>query len=194
MSLDQDQSYIDKVLNGDTHAFTVLVDRYKHMVFTLAIKILRNREEAEEVSQDVFVKMHEALPTFKGDSKFSTWLYKIAYHRSLDYLKKQKRTLTTTSLDEFAEHHIPSLENTLAVLEAKERKAILKNAMNELQDEDSIVLTLHYFEELSLKEVSKIIGVEANTVKVRLFRSRKRLAAILKNSLEPEMIRSYGRK
>ncbi len=194
MSLDLDQSYIDKAVTGDTHAFAVLVNRYKYMVFTLAMKVLKNREEAEEVSQDVFVKMYQALQTFKGDSKFSTWLYKIAYHRSLDYLKKQGRNLTTTSLDEFTEQQIPSLENTLAVLEAKERKTMLKNAMNQLQEEDSIVLTLHYFEELSLKEISKIIGVEANTVKVRLFRSRKRLAAILKNSLEPEMIRSYGRK
>jgi len=194
MSLDQDQSYIDKAVKGDTLAFTVLVNRYKHMVFTLAIRILKNREEAEEVSQDVFVKMYQALGTFKGDSKFSTWLYKIAYHRSLDYLKKQKRILGTTSLDEFAESHIPSLDNTLAVLEAKERKILLKNAMDELLKEDSTVLTLYYFEELSLKEISEIIGIEANTVKVRLFRSRKRLAYLLKNRLEPETIRSYGKK
>ena len=77
MSLNQDQYYIDAAIKGDTRAFSILVDRYKHMVFTLAMKVLRNREEAEEVSQDVFVKVHQALSTFKGDAKFSTWLYKI---------------------------------------------------------------------------------------------------------------------
>ena len=82
MSQNADQHYIEAVINGDTRAFSVLVDRYKYMVFTLAVKILKSQEEAEEVSQDVFVKAYTALSTFKGDAKFSTWLYKIAYYQS----------------------------------------------------------------------------------------------------------------
>ncbi|MFS4494074.1 RNA polymerase sigma factor [Maribacter sp. 2308TA10-17] len=194
MSQKEDQHYIDKVINGDTRAFSVLVERYKHMVFTLAAKILKNHQEAEEVAQDVFVKMYSALTAFKGDSKFSTWLYKIAYYRSLDYLKKQKRSLNTSSIDSDTEFHLASTENALDNLEANERKQSIKNAIDELPEDDAVVITLHYFEELSLKEIADIMNLEANTVKVRLFRSRKRLAQLLKNKLEPEILDNYERK
>ena len=194
MSLNQDQHYIDGVINGDTRAFSVLVDRYKYMVYTLAMKILRNKEEAEEVAQDVFVKVYQALPTFKGDAKFSTWLYKIAYYRSLDYLKKHKRSIETASLEVTGDYNIASFDNVLDGLEAEDRKKLFKEAIDQLPEDDSVIITLHYFEELSLKEISEVMEITANTAKVRLFRSRKRLAELLKNRLEPEIIRSYGRE
>lgn len=194
MSQKEDQHYIEAVISGDTRAYSVLVDRYKHMVFTLAAKILKNHEEAEEVAQDVFVKAYTALNKFKGDSKFSTWLYKIAYYRSLDILKKQKRSLQTSSIDSDTEYHLSSMENALDGMEANEKKVAIKGAIDELPNDDGIVITLHYFEELSLKEIADIMNLEANTVKVRLFRSRKRLAELLKNKLEPEILGNYGRK
>ncbi|TMM56007.1 sigma-70 family RNA polymerase sigma factor [Maribacter algarum] len=194
MSQKEDQHYIDAVINGDTRAFSVLVERYKHMVFTVAVKVLKNQEEAEEVAQDVFVKAYTALSTFKGDSKFSTWIYKIAYYRSLDYLKKQKRGMRTSSIDSGTEYHLSSMQNALDNLEINERKLAIKDAIDELPKDDAVVITLHYFEELSLKEIADIMNLEANTVKVRLFRSRKRLAELLKSKLEPEILGSYGRK
>jgi RNA polymerase sigma factor (sigma-70 family) len=193
MSQPEDHYYIDAAINGDTRAFAALVDRYKHIVFTLAMKMLKNTEEAEEVSQDVFMKAYHALQTFKGESKFSTWLYKIAYYQSLDYLKKQKRNLNTSSIDSDTEYHLPNIENTLNGLEENERKLAIKSAIDKLPEDDAVVITLHYFEELSLKEIAEIMGIEANTVKVRLFRSRKRLAVVLKNNLEPEILGNYGR-
>ena len=72
-----DQHYINLVIDGDTNAFAALVDRYKDLVFTLSLKMLQNREEAEEAAQDTFIKVYKSLSRFKGDSKFSTWLYKI---------------------------------------------------------------------------------------------------------------------
>ena len=194
MSQNTDQYYIDKVISGDTQAFSVLVDRYKHMVFTLAMKILKNREEAEEVSQDAFVKAYTALPTFKGASKFSTWLYKIAYYRSLDYLKRQGRSLNVGAVDVNTVFNLATTEDLLESLDLNERKVIIKNAISELPENDSLLITLHYLEEQSLKEISDLMGISVNNVKVRLFRSRKRLAVILQNKLEPETLRNYGRK
>ena len=81
MTTDQETSIINQIIGGNTQAFAVLVDRYKDLVFTKAIRMLKNREEAEEVSQDTFVKVYKALPKFKGDSKLSTWVYKVAYIR-----------------------------------------------------------------------------------------------------------------
>lgn len=84
-----DQHYINAVIEGDTNAFSVLVDRYKGMVFSLSLKMLQNREEAEEAAQDTFIKTYKSLSRFNGDSKFSTWIYKITYNNCLDRLKKQ---------------------------------------------------------------------------------------------------------
>ena len=194
MSQPEDQYYIDATIAGDVQAFAALVDRYKHMVYTLAMKIVKHTEEAEEISQDVFLKVFQVLNTFKGDSKFSTWLYKIAYYRSLDYIKKQKRQLNTSSIDSEIEFHLPSIEGVLDQFEVQERKQAIKRAIDKLPEADAVVITLHYFEALSLKEIAEVMNMEANTVKVRLFRSRKRLAVILKNEIEPEILENYGRK
>jgi len=90
MTID-DQHYINLVLQGDANAFSILVDRYKDLVFTLTLRLLKNREEAEEVPQDTFVKVYKSLAKFKGNSKFSTWIYKIIYNTSLDRIKKNKK-------------------------------------------------------------------------------------------------------
>ena len=186
-----DQVYINKILNGDTNAFTVLVDRYKDLVFTLALRMVKNREEAEEVSQDTFIKVYKSLNRFKGDSKFSTWIYRVAYNTCLDRLKKNKRQEYTVAIDEQTEHQVKTLENILGALEEKEKQLAIKKCLEMLPSEDSFILTLYYFEELSLDEISKITGLKPNNVKVKLFRSRKKLATILKQHLEPEIIESY---
>ena len=186
-----DQVYINKVLDGDTNAFTVLVDCYKDLVFTLALRMVKNREEAEEVSQDTFIKVYKSLNRFKGDSKFSTWIYRVAYNTCLDRLKKNKRQEYTVAIDEYTEHQVKTLENALDALEEQEKQLAIKKCLEMLPSEDSFILTLYYFEELSLDEISKITGLKPNNVKVKLFRSRKKLATILKKHLEPEIIESY---
>lgn len=186
-----DKVYINKILNGDTNAFTVLVDRYKDLVFTLALRMVKNREEAEEVSQDTFIKVYKSLNRFKGDSKFSTWIYRVAYNTCLDRLKKNKRQQYTVAIDEYTEHQVKTLDNALDKIEEQEKQQAINSCLEMLPSEDSFILTLYYFEELSLDEISKITDLNPNNVKVKLFRSRKKLATILKQQLEPEIIESY---
>jgi RNA polymerase sigma-70 factor (ECF subfamily) len=189
-----DQHYIDLVLNGDTNAYSVLVNLYKDLVFTLTIRMLKNREEAEEVAQDVFIKAFKNLSKFKGSSKFSTWIYRIAYNTCLDRIKKNKKYYNDVTIDEFTEHQIKTLNNALYDLEAEEQRRAIKKCLNLLPSEDSFLLTLYYFDELSLEEMSKTIGLSTNNLKVKLFRSRKKLATILKQNLEPELIAQYERQ
>ncbi|MEC3907294.1 sigma-70 family RNA polymerase sigma factor [Tamlana sp. 2201CG12-4] len=189
-----DQHYINQVINGNTNAFAVLVDRYKDLVFTLTLRMLKNREEAEEVSQDAFIKAFKSLSKFKGDSKFSTWIYKIAYNTSLDRLKKNKKYIKDVAIDEFTEHQVRTMDNALDDLEKNERAKIIQDCIALLPSDDSFLLTLYYFEEQSLEELSKTVGLTANNVKVKLFRSRKKLANILKSKLEPELIEYYERE
>lgn len=186
-----DQHYITLVINGDTHAFSILVDRYKDLVFTLTLRMLKNREEAEEVSQDTFIKVYKSLNKFKGDSKFSTWIYKVAYNACLDRIKKNKKFLNDVSIDTFTTNQLKSFDNALDNLEIKEREKDIQSCMDLLPSDDCFLLTLYYFEELSLDEIAKIMQITPNNVKVKLFRSRNKLAVILKEKLELEIIARY---
>lgn len=164
------------------------------MVYTLALRMVKNKEEAEEIAQDTFLKVYSNLTKFKGESKFSSWIYRIAYNRSLDSIKKKKNRLETTTIDIDVEQYLPTITSVLDDLERQDRIVILKNAIQELKGDDSVLVTLHYFEELSLTEISKIMDKETNVLKVRLFRARKKLAGILKTILEPETIEKYGQR
>jgi RNA polymerase sigma-70 factor (ECF subfamily) len=186
-----DQHYINLVLNGDTNAFAVLVGRYKDFVFTLSLKMLQNREEAEEAAQDTFVKIYKSLARFKGESKFSTWIYKITYNNCLDRLKKQKRNRPMVAINEYTEHEVKSLMNVLDTIEENERQQMIKSCLDLLPAEESFLLTLYYFNENSLKEIAVIMGINENNVKIKLYRSRKKLTGILKTKLEPEIIDQY---
>src|SRR5690606_11734933 len=193
MTTDQEASIINQIIGGDTQAFSVLVNVYKELVFTLAIRMLKNREEAEEVSQDTFIKIYKALPKFKGDSKFSTWVYKVAYNTCLDSIKKNKNRYNEVTIDSFSEHQLKAVGNVLDALEEKEQQKTIQECLQQLASKDSFLLTLFYFEELSLEEISKVVNMEANTVKVNIHRARKRLGNILKQKLEPETIQNYER-
>lgn len=194
MTTNNDQILINQIIDGDTNAFSVLVDRYKDLVFTLALRMLKNREEAEEVAQDTFIKTYKSLDKFKGDSKFSTWIYRVAYNTCLDRIKKNKKYLNDVEINELTAHQVKTIDNALDRIEAKERKEAIQQCIEQLSSEDSFLLTLYYFDDLSLDEISKIVGITANSIKVKLFRCRKKLASILKSQLEPEIIEHYERE
>ncbi|MBE0391442.1 ECF RNA polymerase sigma factor SigW [Flavobacterium sp. PL0002] len=190
----EDTYYITKIIAGDTKAFAVLVDRYKDLVFTLALRMLKNREEAEEVAQDTFIKVFKSINKFKGDSKFSTWIYRITYNSCLDVLKKYKQEYKLDPIDEYTERQLVTFENAFDALADKEQRQTIETCLQKLPEEDGFLLTLYYFEEQSIDEIAKIVGLTTNNVKVKLFRSRKKLAYLLKDSLEPEIIEHYERE
>ena len=194
MTINNDQLYIERVLKGDTNSFAILVDKYKDMVFSLALKVVKNREEAEEVSQDTFIKAYRSLQKFKGDSKFSTWLYKIAYNNCMDRVKKISKSYNTDAIDEVVENRIKATDDVLKTIERKERALMVKECLLELPEDERSILWFFYFEELSLKEITEVTTYSENNVKVKLHRARKKLLAIIENKVEPEMINQYGRK
>ncbi|WP_303520110.1 RNA polymerase sigma factor [Cellulophaga lytica] len=191
MTNTNDQHYIAKVLNGDPQAYTFLVNKYKDMVFTLAVRMLRNNEEAEEVAQDAFVKAYAKLNKFKGDSKFSTWLYKVVYNTSLDKIKKLKKHTSVVPLENSTAQKLHCVDNALEQMQQTERTLAIKECIALLPADESALLTLFYFDELSLKEIAKITATSVNNLKVKLFRSRKKLAAIIEAKVAPEIINIY---
>ena len=170
----QDSDIIQQVLKGNPQAFSVLVERYQHFVFTLTLKYVNSREEAEELAQDVFVKAYRSLSGFNGKSKFSTWLYTIAHTTSLSHLRRKKHD--TTPINE-AHHHITAM--AVDSIETKSRKVLLSRAIEQLEQNKSEVITLFYLAEQSLEEIALITGQTSNNVKVRLFRARQKLKQLL---------------
>ncbi|MEZ0006657.1 RNA polymerase sigma factor (sigma-70 family) [Flavobacterium sp. 28YEA47A] len=194
MALPNDRYYIDRIMEGDSQAFAPLVDRYKNLVYTLALRMIKNTEEAEEAAQDTFVKVFRSIEKFKGESKFSTWIYRIAYNTCLDRIKKHKSVPLAVAIDDYGTHQLRSAENVLDTLDEEERHRAMQECLQQLPGEDAFLLTLYYFEEQSLEEIAKVIGIKANNVKIKLFRSRKKLGEILRAKLEPEIISEYERE
>ncbi|MBC9794732.1 RNA polymerase sigma factor [Sinomicrobium weinanense] len=181
MTSRKDDYYIRKVIGGDASAFAPLVERYKDMVFTLAVKMLRDREEAEEVAQDVFVTCYCSLSTFKGRSKFSTWLYKIVYHRCLDVLRGKKKYVVSDDIDAVIEVEEKEL-NALQQIVENDRNEAIRKAVRLLPEEDQVLIWMYYFDELTVKEIAKVVHLSEANVKVKLFRSRKFLYRLLQNN------------
>ncbi|UAM98603.1 sigma-70 family RNA polymerase sigma factor [Polaribacter litorisediminis] len=194
MTTTNDQLYIDKVIKGDVNAFTHLVDAYKNMVFSLAFKMTKNREEAEEITQDTFIKAYKNLSKFKGDSKFSTWLYRITYHSCLDAIKKNKNHNKTFEINEVTFNQIKAVDHILECIERKERAKIMDECLLKLPKEERAIIWMFYYDELSLKEIMKVTAFSETNLKVKLHRARKKLVGIVEENFEPESINHYGRR
>ncbi|MFD2565347.1 RNA polymerase sigma factor [Aquimarina rubra] len=193
MNHQSDQYYIKQVLEGDTNAFSVLVERYQSMVYTVAYRMIRNKEEAEEVAQDAFVKAYKSLVNYRGEAKFSTWLYTIVYRKSLDRIKKNKRFIATELIEEISEGEVGIINDALSYLQDKERKQVISDSILKLPEEEAAIITLYYFEEKSVKEIKEIVGLTDDNIKIKLYRSRKKLYSILKNHVLPEINTNNGR-
>jgi len=171
-----DNEIISRVLGGEQALYADLVKRHQNFVFTIALRYTPNREDAEEIAQDVFVKAYRNLADFRGESKFSTWLYTIATTTSITFLRKKK--LTVHSLDNEQVFEVADNQNSAFranQVEQKSKVQVINEAIKMLSVDDARIISLFYQGEQSLEEIGRIIGAEPNTVKVKLHRARQRL-------------------
>ena len=169
-----DDILIGRILKGDRSCFRVLVERYQNLVFTIAFRITGNREEAEEVAQDVFMKVYNGLSGFEGTAKFSSWLYRIAYNTALTKIRNRREGFK--NLDDLGPAESgASSSPVLNEVEQVFTRDYLNQAINMLEPEEATVISLFYLSEQSLDEIAEILNIEANAAKVRLHRARKKL-------------------
>jgi RNA polymerase sigma-70 factor (ECF subfamily) len=188
-----DNEIISRVLSGDQQAYADLVSRYQNYVFTLTLRFTKNREDAEEVAQDIFVKAYRALADFKGNSKFSTWLYTIVNNTCITFLRKKKleiHSLDKEGVFEVADNFDSGLRANM--VEQKSKVAMVNNAINLLNPDDAQIITLFYKGEQSLEEIAQILGLETNTAKVRLHRARTRLKEKMEKHFSEEVKDIYN--
>ena len=184
-----DSEIISRVLRGDQQAFAELVNRYQNFVFTITLRYTDNREDAEEIAQDIFVKAYRSLADFRGASKFSTWLYTIVTTSCITFLRKKR--LETHSLDDervFERADSQTSDFSANQIEQKSKVASVNEAIKLLSPDDAKIITLFYKGEQSLEEIGKIIGMEPNTVKVKLHRARQRLKEKMEKYFKQDLV------
>ena len=174
--------YIDQVLEGNTNAFSHIVDRHKDRAFNLAFRICCNREEAEEIAQDSFLKAYRALGSFQRKSSFATWLYRIVYNTAISSVRLKKKEVL--SLEDFPADATDFISTGTSEeeAEAEYRKSLIDFAFMKISEEERSLITLHYYEELSTDEIADITGISKSNVKVKLFRARQKMMQVIGNS------------
>lgn len=174
-----EKQQIHKVLKGDMSAFGYFVDTYQDMAITIAFRICGNKQDAEDTVQNAFVKAFHNLHTFRSDSKFSTWFYRIVYNTAIT---ESRNSIYNT---EFVDYKVIESDSsysdidTMAMVEESERKAIVNEALDKMPKDEGILLTLYYLEDNSIKDIASITGLTDANVKVKLHRARKRFASTI---------------
>ncbi len=187
MSIQTDNYYIEQVLDGNTGAFSFLVEKYQDMIYGLSLKMLRNAEDAEELAQDTFVKAYRSLSSYKGTSKFSTWLYRIAYNAAISAMRKRKMELLSLDEQRVSDQDEMKVQQQMGQIKKEELSNYLKKAIESLPADDQVLITLFYYEEQSVDDIARITGLTESNVKVKIHRARKKMHILLKDILQEEV-------
>lgn len=177
-----DKYYIEQVLEGKTSAFSHLVDRHKDRAFNLAFRISGNREDAEEIAQDAFIRAYNSLGSFRMQSSFSTWFFRIVYNTSISCLRTRKKGVL--SLEDFPAEYsdFAGISQSEEEAEREYKKSVLNFALQKLDEEERGLISLYYYEELDADEISDITGLSKSNIKVKLFRSRQKMLTVLEKT------------
>lgn len=195
-----EKKIIEKVLGGDANAFEELVLKYEKTVYNLALRMVGDRDDASDMTQEAFIKAYGSLSSFRGDSKFSVWIYRITTNVCLDFLRsksrKQQVSLTVSDDDEDAQLDIPDpSSDPEQQLMQKISMQSVEEGLKTLPDKQRQILVMRELGGMSYAEIGAALSLEEGTVKSRIFRARKRLCAFLLDSGNiPESIASKGMK
>lgn len=186
--MEEDIHLVGRVLKGDQAAFRQLVERYKDYVFTICMRVLNQREEAEEAAQDVFIKVYKTLGSFEQKAKFSTWLYTVAYRTALDKVRvRKKRNIPLDSEENHLQISDDKQVNAEQIINTEMLQGQLLVAIRKLKPQDAAVVTLFYLKEKSIKEIVEITGLTLTNVKTKLHRTRESLKRHLEKQLGSEI-------
>lgn len=188
MSSINEKQLIDRILSGRTEEYGYFLERYGREVFTVVARVVMQQEDAEEVTQDAFVKAFNHLSSFEGESSFSTWLCRIAYNEAINFLRKKRKYVISMDEDEHLLNEVSGeMVDEVLSTEKEESLVNLEKAINRLNPEDRMLVTSFYYEERSLKEIAYIMGVKekdmpnaVNLLSTRLSRIRKKLYVLIK--------------
>lgn len=185
MTREQENAVVRAVLNGDVNAFEMLVKEYEKNVYNLALRMVGNSEDAADMSQEAFIKAYNSLDSFRGDSKFSVWLYRIVSNVCLDFIRSRKRKQTVSlsmeddNGDDVELDIADDTQSPERLMDKRLTREAVRRGLASLPPGQRQILLLREIQGLSYDEIAEILNVEAGTVKSRIFRARKKLSAFL---------------
>ena len=179
-----DREYVERVLLGDAESFAPLLNKYSRQVFALIVRIVENREDAEELTQDVFLKAFDSLSRYRGDSSFSTWLYRIAYNTAISATRKKVYDFVPVDEAVLSEATDETDEMVFENSDEEMRIMYLNRALEQLSPEERAMITLFYKDNKSMDEIAVITGLTETNVKTKMFRIRKKLFVFIKSMEE----------
>lgn len=182
-----ENQYIREVLDGNPNRFTYFVSQYKDMAYSIAFRIVNNKEDAEEIVQDSFIRAFKSLHKFRHSSKFSTWLYRIVVNRALSVRSQVKKSIIEIDINAIPEIQFEEIGTAYRNLTQEERVKFINLALEQLPEEDSLLLTLFYLNENSIEEISRITNIKVENVKMKLSRARKKMYMVLEENLKLEL-------
>jgi RNA polymerase sigma-70 factor (ECF subfamily) len=177
---DQEEARIRKAQTGDSRAFSELVITHQQFVYNLALRSLGDHQEAEDVSQEAFVRAWLALPNFRGKSQFRTWLYRIVINLCYNRLPRLRSELLALGDDQMVDFSSKSREDPQYRVETKERNTFLYQQIEALPESYRLLLTLRFQQELSYAEIAEVVSMPLGTVKTGIFRAREQLQEALR--------------
>lgn len=175
-----EQELILSSQKGNLNAFEHLIKQHKDMVYSLCMNIIGNKTTAEDISQEVFLKVFKKIKSFDFSSDFKTWLYRITYNKCIDEIRKQKRFRRFKG-------KLNKKEQEYSYQEDNSSKKVIMDSLESLNDKDRALLSMFYIQELHLREIEDILDVDSDVLKVRLHRARKRLQSIIEKNYSSEI-------
>lgn len=189
--MENEESLIKRLRNGDYKAMRPILEKYQDYVYTLVVQIVKDKPEAQDLTQEVFIKVYKKIDTFKGNSKFSTWLYTVTYRTCLNFLEKKKIIYNMTELDASNKTEVDEkfFQDEIEIPQDPDIKRVLWGAIDSIPYNQGLVITLFYLQQFSVKEIAGLLELSENTVKTNLFRGRNSIKQVLlKRYSEEELL------
>ncbi len=187
MNKTEDLYYIEAVRKGNVQAFSYLVEKYQKLVYTLALKLLKRPEDAEELAQDTFIKAYQKLDSYEGKSKFSTWLYSITYNAGISELRKRRIEFKSLEDQRLSDQDEMKMHDYYSETKKEDQEKYLNLALGKLPEDDQVLVTLYYYENQSMDDISEITGLTVSNIKVKIHRARKKMYSLLHEMLNEEV-------
>jgi RNA polymerase sigma factor (sigma-70 family) len=175
MEQSTDEQLINQIRQGDEEAYRLLIERHKQYIYTLVYRMVEHRETAEDLTQDIFIKLYRSLDHFRGDAKFTTWLYRLTTNLVTDYRRAQRRRPYEAILDKMKGWLGNRQEEPEAVALQKEERQTVQQLLSELPDKYRLIIYLYHYKQLSYQEISDVTQLPLKTIETRLYRGKSLL-------------------
>ena len=188
MNPEQEKVWIEKSKKGDLNAYGMLVRQYQDMVFNLCLRLLNNRHDAEDLSQEILIKLFKVIPKYEERAPFSAWIYRVAYNEGLNKIRSLKRKGHTVSIEDNDNLDWVETKNVLETLTLEEQKTKVLNAIDSLKRDDRFIVMAYYYDDVPLKEIASILSLSESNIKIKLHRLRKQLGKSLNQNILNDIV------